>query len=105
MWGGMKEIYGLAGPLVNSYKDECIKFHIKRSNNYINLGYDLKNNKTKYKLFEAIQKNINMTTTKLQFMVGVGPDVILDHLHKLEEENKITKIRSGKRYIWNIKGN
>lgn len=101
---GMKEIYNLAGPLANSYKDEFIRFHIKRSNNYVNLGYGLKNNKTKDKIFQAIQQNIDITTTKLQFIVGIGSDVILDHLHKLEKENKITKIRSGKRYIWNIKG-
>jgi hypothetical protein len=50
-----------------------------------------------------LRKGENLTTTELQFIAGVGTDVILDHLHNLEKEMKIKKERDGKRYIWNIK--
>ena len=100
---GLKEVYSLAGPLSIEHKDKCVKFNINRSNNYLNLGYNLIKNKTKQKIFESLQGSKNMTSTQLQFIAGVRVDVILDHLHKLEREGLATKIRSGKRYLWNVK--
>lgn len=100
---GLKEIYCLAGPLADSLKDKCISFHTNRSTNYKNKGYYLIKNNTKQKIFEAVKNNINMTTTQLQFIAGVRVDVILDHLHKLEKENKVIGERRGKRYLWNVK--
>lgn len=100
---GLKEIYKLAGPLANSHKDKCIKFHIKRSENYINSWKIRKKANTRGKILRAIIKNNDLTTTKLQFIAGVRVDVILGHLHKLEKLGKIIKERKGKRYIWNIK--
>jgi len=49
---GLKEIYALAGPLINSKKDKCIKFHVNRSKNYINLGGGNKINNSKQKLLK-----------------------------------------------------
>lgn len=100
---GLKEIYWLAGPLANSYKDKCIQFNILRSENYVNLGGRLRKNRTKEKILKAIRKSQNLTSTKLQFIAHVGTDVVLDHLRKLEKEGKIKKERNGKRYIWNLK--
>ena len=97
----LEDIYNLAGPLINKEKDKCIKFHINRSKNYKNLGSNLRKNNTKKKLLRLIQNNVDMTTTKLQFYVNVGTDVILDHLHKLEKGCMIFKKRNGKRYVWN----
>ena len=97
---GLQEIYALAGPLTNSHKDKCTKFHVNRSKNFIHKGYRLIDNKTREKIFEAVNNNKNITTTELQFFAGVGVDVVLRHLHKLEEKGKI---RKGKRYVWNIK--
>lgn len=100
---GLKEIYKLAGPLANTHKDKCIKFHIKRSNNYVNSWEMRKKANTREKILKAVKKNKNLTTTDLQFIAGVRVDVILDHLHKLEKQEKVIKNRKGKRYIWNIK--
>lgn len=98
---GLKEIYSLAGPLIIKNKNKCAKFHIRRSNNYVNKGYHLIKNHTKQKIYEAVKNGNNMTTTQLQFIAGVRVDVILDHLHKLEKNGKVVKQRNGKRYIWN----
>ena len=49
--------------------------------------------------------NKNMTTTSLQFKIGIGVDVLLDHLHNLKKEHKINKYRKGKRYVWSYNGN
>jgi len=100
---GLQEIYELAGPLTNSDKDKCIKFNIERSKKYKNLGSKLRKNNTKDKILKAVKENKDMASTKLQFIAGVGVDVILYHLHDLEKKGKIKKERSGKRYIWNIK--
>jgi len=100
---GLKEIYNLAGPLANSHKNKCIKFHVNRSNRYINLGANFHKKKTKQKILKEIQRNKNVTTTNLQFKVGIGNDVILYHLHNLENKGKIKKERKGKRYIWNVR--
>ena len=62
----------------------------------------MKNN-TKMKIFKALKKNKSMTSTDLQFIAGVRVDVVLDHLHNLENERKIKKIRVGKGYTWSIK--
>jgi len=98
----LKEIYKLAGPLLNKDKDKCIKFHTKRSSNYINRGGS-KKGYMKKKLYNLIKKIEPTTTTKLQFQVNIGTDVILDHLNKLFKEGLINKKRKGKRYIWSIK--
>src|SRR3989344_735524 len=100
---GLKEIYALASPLAITRKDRCVKFHIERSNKYKNLGYNHMKNNTKMKIFKALKKNKSMTSTDLQFIAGVKVDVVLDHLHNLENERKIKKIRVGKGYIWSIK--
>lgn len=100
---GLQEIYELAGPLLDPLKDKCIKFNVNRSKNYINLGGKLKKNKTKEKIFKALKNNKDLTTTSLQFVAGVGTDVVLTHLHNLEKEGKVKKERNGKKYIWNVK--
>jgi len=100
---GLQNIYKLAGPLMDSHKDRCVRFNIQRSRNYTNLGWNLIKNKTKEKIIKAIRKNKDMTSTYLQFIAGVRTDVVLDHLHKLENKGIVEKKRRGKRYIWNIK--
>ncbi len=100
---GLKEIYLLAGPLADSFKDECIKFNINRSNNFQKFGRTLKRGESKEKIFQAIKNGKNLTSTNLQFITNIGTDVVLDHLRNLEKEGKIKKERKGKRYIWNKK--
>lgn len=98
---GLYEIYKIAGPLADPFKDKCIKFHIERSKKYKNLGYNLLKNNTKQKIFEELLQSSNyITTTELQFTAGVGNDVILTHLHNLEKEGKVSKERQGKKYVW-----
>lgn len=99
---GLKEIYSLAGPLADSFKDKCIKFHIKRSNHFMKMGRTIKKGESKKNILKQLKKEKNLTTTHLQFGAGIGTDVILDHLHNLEKEGKIKKERMGKRYIWNL---
>lgn len=91
------------GPLINSHKDRCIMFHVNRSKNYINKGYISRNNRTKEKILNALKNSKNLSSTDLQFIAGTRVDVVLDHLKNLEKEDKVTKERKGKRYIWNIK--
>ena len=59
--------------------------------------------KQREKILEEVKNKSNLTTTQLQFVVNIGTDVILDHLHNLEKEGKVKKQRVGKRYIWNLK--
>ncbi len=99
---GLQEIYKLAGPLIIRHKDKCINFHVKRSQNYVNLGGKGRFNFTRDKIFNEFKNKKDLTTTQLQFLAGVGSDVVLDHLNKLHKEGKISKIRQGKRYIWNL---
>lgn len=100
---GLKEIYKLAGPLMNDDKNRCVKFNIERSEKYIKDSTKNKGGKTKDKILNAIKISKNLTTTDLQFIAGVGTDVVLDHLNDLESKGLINKMRNGKRYIWNIK--
>lgn len=100
---GLQEIHDLAGPLINTHKEKCIKFHVNRSKKYINLGGKHKFNKQKEKILKYLKENPNSSTTNLQFITNTGTDVVLQHLHKLEEMEKVIKERRGKRYIWNIK--
>lgn len=102
IWG-LKEIYKIAGPLMNPNKDKCIKFHIERSDNYVNKGGGNRKNNTKNKIIKYLKKNKNSTTTNIQFVTNTRTDVVLDHLHSLEKLGKVKKERKGKRYIWNIK--
>jgi hypothetical protein len=100
---GLKEIYKLAGPLVNSNKEKCINFHVNRSENYVNLGWKNKFNNSKEKILKYLKENPNSSTTKMQFITNTGVDVVLGHLKDLEKQEKIVKQRNGKRYIWRIK--
>lgn len=100
---GLKEIYSLAGPLANSFKDKCIRFNINRSNHFQKHGRTIKRGESKQKIMAEIKAKRNLTTTNLQFATGIGTDVVLDHLRNLEKEGKIKKERMGKRYIWNLK--
>lgn len=102
---GLREIYSLMGPLSNPSKDKCIKFHVDRSKNYINLGSGLRKKRTKEKILGALKKSKNLSSTDLQFVAGTRVDVVLDHLKKLEGEGKVVKERKGKKYIWNINAN
>lgn len=100
---GLQEIYNLAGPLGNNHKNKCIKFHVERSKNYNSNGKLRYKNKTKEKILNEFKLKKDLTSTGLQFIAGVGVDVVLMHLHSLEKKGKIKKERKGKRYIWNIK--
>ena len=101
---GLKDIYEIAGPLAIKSKDKCVSFHVERSKNYINRGGGFfREGKTKEKIFEFIKINKNVTSTQAQFIAGVGVDVVLDHLHKLEKDGLVKKTRGGKRYLWNIR--
>ncbi|MBN1940809.1 MAG: winged helix-turn-helix transcriptional regulator [Candidatus Diapherotrites archaeon] len=98
---GLKEIYSLAGPLLDPFKDKCIRFHIQRSKEYKNKGHYLLLNRTRQKILDLLCSGTGgMSTTSIMFDAGVGTDVILDHLNKLEQEGKVYKQRSGKRYLW-----
>jgi len=100
---GLKEIYSLAGPLADSFKNKCIQFNITRSDRFIKYGRTLKRGESKQKILSEIKTKKDLTSTNLQFITGIGTDVVLDHLRNLEKEGKIKKERSGKRYIWNLK--
>lgn len=97
----LEEIYNLGGPLADNHKDKCVKFHIKRSKSYINLGGKHKKNNTKIKILNIINSiNKELTSVDLQFKINKRIDVILDHLHNLEKEGLIRKERKGKKYFW-----
>ena len=98
----LKEIYDLAGPLLDKHKDKCIKFHIKRSTNYVNFGGS-KIGTMKNKLYILVKKLGPIKSTELQFYVNIGVDVILVHLNNLHKEELINKERKGKGYMWSIK--
>jgi len=98
----LKEIYELAGPLLDNHKNKCIKFNINRSNDYVNKGGSGKGYMKK-RLYDLIKKSNKITTTELQFYVNIGTDVITNHLNKLEKEGKLSKTRKGKKYVWGIK--
>ena len=100
---GLKEIYKSAGPLMNSHKNKCIRFNIKRSENFDKFGYSLRSKKTKEKILKALKKKKDLTTTDLQFVAGVRTDVVLEHLNRLEKKGLVSRLRKGKRYIWNSK--
>jgi len=97
---GIKNIYGLAGPLADKEKDEFIRFHIKRSNNpHKNIRGRAKN-----KIIEILKNNGPTKSTLLQIPVGVRVDVILNHLHDLEKMQLVKKERNGKYYLWSYTG-
>ncbi len=96
----LKEIYELAGPLLDKGKDKAIRHHIKRSSNYINLGGKFRKKNTRTKILKLVNKLEKTKTTELQYYVNIGTDVILDHLHILEKKGYVKKERQGKRYIW-----
>ena len=100
---GLQEIHDLAGPLINSHKEKCIKFHVNRSKNYVNKGWKNKENNSKDKILKYLKKNPNSSTTDIQFITNTGGDVVLEHLKQLEVLKKVIKQRRGKRYLWNIK--
>ena len=98
----LKEIYSLAGPLLDEHKDKCINFNIKRSKNYVNKGGS-RIGIMRNKIYLLIKKLGPTNTTELQFYVNIGVDVILGHLNRLHKEGLINKERQGKRYMWSIK--
>lgn len=98
----LKEIYDLAGPLLNDLKDRCIKLHANRSANYVNKGF-LDQGKTKQRIYDTVYNLGETTTTEIQFFVNIGNDVINNHLNKLEMNGKLSKVRKGKGYIWSVK--
>lgn len=97
----LQEIYQIAGPLANSHKNNCVKFHVQRSLKYINRGG--KNSRTKETLINVLKEKSKMSTTQLQFFVNVRTDVVLTHLKKLEKEGVVNKVRNGKRYLWSYR--
>lgn len=99
---GLQEIYNLAGPLGNRFKDKCIKFHVERSKNYNHSGKLRYKNNTKEKILNEIKMGKNLTSTNIQFIAGVGIDVVLMHLHDLENKGIIKKQRKGKKYVWSM---
>lgn len=98
----LHEIYELAGPLCERIKNKAINFHANRSKNYKNLGGAFKFGNKKEIILKLLKEG-ESKTTELQYGLGIGIDVILGHLHRLEKEGKVNKVRQGKRYIWNIK--
>jgi len=97
------EIYKLAGPVADKHKDKCIRFHIKRSENYINKGGQHRFKQTKQKLLDALKVLNKAKTTELQFYSDVGIDIVNYHLNDLEKKGFVKKERMGKYYLWSIK--
>lgn len=94
------EIHELAGPLVDPYKEKCLRFHVERIKQNKKTGV---NGKTKQIILNTMRDLKQSTSTELQFYVNVRTDVVLDHLHALEKEGHVSKIRKGKKYIWSYK--
>ena len=97
----LREIYSIAGPLLDDYKDKLLRLNIQRSSNFIKGNF--KKSKTKEKILNIVRKLGSTKTTELQFYIDVGVDVILGHLNNLEKGGYLQKDREGKRYIWSIK--
>lgn len=95
------EVYKLAGPVIDTHKDKCIKFHINRSKNYINKGSSP--SQTKTIIFNKLKELGSAKSTELQFYSNVGIDVLLTHLNNLYKQGLINKERRGKYYLWSIK--
>src|SRR3989344_144539 len=93
----LMEIYGLAGPVINSKKDQCLAFHIQRIKNNKTAG---KPGETKKKMLAALANTGPTSTTELQFFSDVGNDVINEHLNALLQQGLVIKERCGKRNIW-----
>jgi predicted transcriptional regulator len=96
----MKEIYALAGPLIDEHKNECIGYHIKRYDSNNTPG---KKGETKQIILNRLRNGNPIKSTDLLKDTNVRIDVILGHLNDLERKGLITKQRQGKRYIWSIK--
>lgn len=99
---GLMDIYELAGPLADPLKDKFIKFHVNRSKRYSNLGSKHLNSDTQKRIFQMVQESglQGQTSSAMVFSAGVGIDVILEHLHKLEKQDQVVKKRCGKGYVW-----
>lgn len=93
----LSEIYNLAGPVIDPLKDKYLRFHISRSQMYKNKGGS---RQTKHIILDSLKNKGMYTSSELQLLSGVGIDVVLDHLHNLENKGLITKQRAGKKYIW-----
>ncbi len=84
---GLKEIYKIAGPLINSHKNKCVKFHVKRSDRFKKFGYSLRSKKTKEKIINELKRKKDLSTIDLQFVTTVRCDVVLEHLRRLEKKD------------------
>jgi hypothetical protein len=98
--GSLAEIYDLAGPVINSKKDQCLRFHIQRVKNHKITG---RPGETKQKLLTALANTGPTSTTELQFFANVGTDVVNEHLNDLFVQGLVIKERRGKRNIWELK--
>ncbi len=96
----LEEIYNLGGSLLDREKDELLRFHIKRSKKPVKIIA----NRSKNIVISQLKKYGDMKVTDLQIPTGVRADVILDHLRQLEKDNKVSRERHGKYYLWSYKG-
>ena len=95
----IKEIYNLAGPLIDPEKDEFIQFHIKR----ISRKRLYRRQSETQKIILNVLKNGPNKSTKIQKHVGIRVDVVLDHLKNLEKQGLISRKRNGKYYMWSLR--
>lgn len=95
----IKEIYNLAGPLIDREKEEFIQFHIKRISRK---RLYRKQNETQKIILNVLKKGPNKST-EIQKYAGIRVDVVLDHLNNLERKGLVSKKRNGKRYMWSLK--
>lgn len=99
----LPEIYEMAGPVVDLFKDKCIKLHISRLKKNRKNGRPGESRKL---ILETMNKLNESTTTELQFYVDVRTDVISGHLRTLEREGLVERTRQGKKDIWRyVNGN
>ncbi len=94
------EIHELAGPLIDPHKEKCMKFHVARIKQNKKTG---KKGETKQIILNTMKNLKQSTSTELQFYVNIRSDVVLGHLHTLEKEGYLSKIRKGKKYFWSYK--
>jgi hypothetical protein len=102
---GFKKIYMIGGPLGTTRKDDLVKLHVARSNRKNKMAQLRPDGETKKIIFDAVRKGSANTSTELQKFARVRVDVILDHLHKLEKEGLVSRVRKGKRYLWSYNAN
>ena len=94
----IEEIYNLAGPLVDETKNKFLEFHINRIR-----SKSIKPRKAKEKIISYLSSVKRCKTRDLIIPSGVRRDSVLYHLHNLEKEGFIERIRKGKGYIWYVR--